>query len=260
MKRWLFVLPLLLLAVRVDAEPPTADDIAARANRAAYYAGDDSRATVHMTITDRQGEKRQRQFVLLRRDAADGGEQKYYLHLEQPADLRRMVLMVHKHLDRDDDRWLYLPASSLVKRIAAGDERSGLAGSHLFYEDISGRSIYKDTHQLVQETDRFYLLKSTPKNPDKVEFSSYTVWIDKKTFLPVKSEYLDRDKRLYRRMEAMEIREIQGLPTVIRSRVEDVLSGGATVSEFSDIKYNINLPDAIFTERALRRPPRELRR
>ncbi len=29
-----------------------------------------------------------------------------------------MTLLVWKHQDRDDDRWLYLPALDLVKRIA----------------------------------------------------------------------------------------------------------------------------------------------
>ena len=44
------------------------------ANLAAYYAGDDGRAEVRMTITDAQGRERRRQFVILRKDNTDGGE------------------------------------------------------------------------------------------------------------------------------------------------------------------------------------------
>ena len=51
-----------------------------------------------------------------------------------------------------------------------------------------------------------------------------------------------------------------GYPTVTRSRVKDLKSGGETVSEFSKIQYNIGLNDKIFTERYLRRPPREVRK
>ena len=57
----------------------------------------------------------------------------------------------------------------------------------------------------------------------------------------------------------IEVVEIQGFPTVTKSRVRDLASGGETVSEFTEIEYNIELDEKIFTERYLRRPPREAR-
>ncbi len=242
------------------AAAPPVDEIIDRANKAAYYAGKDGRAEVKMTITDSQGRKRLRQFVILRRDSEDGGEQQFYVYFKRPSDVRKMVFMVHKYVDRDDDRWLYLPALSLVKRIAATDKRTSFVGSHFFYEDVSGRSPTEDTHELVEETDTYYVIKNVPKDPASVEFSEYTVWIDKKTFMPVKAEYKDKQGRLYRRVEALEIKTIQGYPTVTKSRVSDLLNGGETTSEFFNIKYDIGLSKKIFTERYLRRPPREVRR
>jgi len=260
MKRFIVSLALLLLSAAPALAAMSVDAIVERANTAAYYAGDDGRATVHMTITDAQGRERQREFVILRRDEKDGGEQEFYVYFEKPSDVRKMVFMVHKHIDRDDDRWLYLPALSLVKRIAGSDKRTSFVGSNFFYEDVSGRSINEDTHELVEETEKFYVLKNIPKEPDTVEFSSYTIWIDKKTFMPMKAEYLDKEGRLYRRVEALEVKDIQGFPTVTKSRVEDVLNHEQTVSEFTDIEYNIGLSKEIFTERYLHRPPREVRR
>ncbi len=250
----------VVLAGRPAAAAPPVDEIIDRANKAAYYAGKDGRAEVKMTITDSQGRKRLRQFVILRRDSEDGGEQQFYVYFKRPSDVRKMVFMVHKYVDRDDDRWLYLPALSLVKRIAATDKRTSFVGSHFFYEDVSGRSPTEDTHELVEETDTYYVIKNVPKDPASVEFSEYTVWIDKKTFMPVKAEYKDKQGRLYRRVEALEIKTIQGYPTVTKSRVSDLLNGGETTSEFFNIKYDIGLSKKIFTERYLRRPPREVRR
>ena len=171
-----------------------------------------------------------------------------------------MVFMVHKHIDRDDDRWLYLSKLSLVKRIAGSDKRTSFVGSHFFYEDVSGRSVHEDMHELIEETADHYVVKNTPKNPAEVEFSSYTVWIDKKNYLPLKAEYLDKEGRKYRVVEALEVKDVQGFPTVVKSRVQDLISGGRTVSEFKKIKYNIGLKDKIFTERYLHRPPKEVRR
>lgn len=259
-KHLLLVMGAVLFAHAGTGTAMDVDEIVRRANLAAYYGGDDGKAQVEMTITDSQGRKRQREFTILRRDVTDGGEQKFYVYFKKPTDVRGMVFMVHKKVDTDDNRWLYLPALDLVKRIAASDKRTSFVGSHFVYEDVSGRSPAEDTHELTEETADHLVLKNIPKSPDSVEFSSYTVWIDKKTFLPVKAEYLDKNGKPYRLVEALETKEIAGIPTVAVSRVKDLAAGGETVSKFSDIAYNIGLDDSLFTERYLRRPPREARR
>ncbi len=251
---------LLVLALLVHAEEtPSVDEIIDQANKAAYYSGDDGSAKVKMTITDSQGRTREREFNILRHDVSDGGEQHFYVYFKKPSDVRKMAFLVHKHIDRDDDRWLYLPALDLVKRIAASDKRTSFVGSHFFYEDVSGRGVAEDSHGIVEVTDTHFVIKNIPKDPGSVEFASYTVWIDKNTFMPMKAEYVDKSGNKYREVEALEVEEIQGFPTVTRSRVRDLASDGETVSEFMEIEYNIGLDEKIFTERYLRRPPREAR-
>jgi len=258
MKKLLTTLIVLALASPVFAAP-SVDEIINKANLAAYYAADDGKALVNMVITDSQGRVRKREFTILRKDVEDGGRQLFYVYFKRPSDVRKMVFMVHKNTDRDDDRWLYLPALSLVKRIAASDKRTSFVGSHFFYEDVSGRSPAADNHKLAEETDKFYVLENTPKDPDSVEFSSYRVWINKHSFMPEKAEYTDKQGNLYRRVEAVEIKTIDGYPTVIESKVTDLTDNSFTVSRFSKIRYNIGLTDKIFTERYLHRPPREAR-
>ncbi len=250
---------LMCMASLAAAAVDDVEAIVVKANEAAYYAGDDGKSVVSMTIIDKQGRKRQREFVILRRNKAKGGEQLFYVYFKKPSDVRKMVFLVHKNLDRDDDRWLYLPALDLVKRIAGSDKRTSFVGSHFFYEDVSGRAIDADVHELMETTDKFYVLKNTPKDLESVEFSTYTVWIDKTTYLPMKAEYFDKNNRKYRLVEALEVETIDGFPTVVKSRVQDLASGGETISEFKKIKYNLGLKERIFTERYLRRPPREVR-
>jgi len=239
------------------AEVPSVDEIVNKSNLAAYYQGQDGRSKVHMVITDAQGRTREREFVILRRDEKDGGDQKFYVYFERPPDVRKMVYMVWKHTDKDDDRWLYLPALDLVKRIAASDKRTSFAGSHFLYEDVSGRNINDDTHTLAETTDKYFVLDNVPKDPKSVEFSSFKIWIDRQTFIPVKAEYLDREGKLYRVVEALQVKEIQGFHTVTKSSVKDLRTGGHTVSTFSDIRYDLSLPDKVFSERYLRRAPRK---
>jgi outer membrane lipoprotein-sorting protein len=265
MKQHPFVLVLsltlvALLAGSLTAEELSVEEIVNRANLASYYGGDDGRAEVSMTITDGKGRTRNRDFVILRRDVEDGGDQFFYVYFKKPSDVRKMVFMVHKHIDRDDDRWLYLPAMDLVKRIAASDKRTSFVGSHFLYEDVSGRSIKEDEHRLLESDEQYYVLESTPKDSSSVEFSSYKIWIDKQNFIPMKAEYIDKSGKQYRLVEALKVQDFDGIPTVTVSRISDLVDGSNTQVEMKSIRYNVNLKDDIFTERYLRRPPREVRR
>lgn len=227
--------------------------------KAAYYAGDDGRSQARMMIVDGQGRKQFRQFTILRRDIADNQDQQMLVFFSQPADVRDTVFRVEKHADvsTDDDRWLYLPALDLVKRISAGDKRTSFVGSHFFYEDVSGRAIEEDRFTLVEETADAYRLKAVPKKPDTVEFSHYLVTIDKATHLPMLIEFYDDDDKPYRRVESVKVETVQGFPTVLRSKVSDLNSGGYTLMEFRKPEYNLGLPADIFAERSLRNPPRD---
>lgn len=238
---------------------PAVQEIVNKASAAAYYQAEDGRAKVSMIIADAQGRERSREFVIVRTDInnEDNGEQRFYVFFNRPADVNRTAFMVWKHMEGDDDRWLYLPALDLVKRIAASDERTSFVGSHFFYEDVSGRGPDEDSHVLVEETDNYYVVESTPKNPGNVEFEKYKNWIHKATFIPVKTEYYDAGGEAYRTYTAVKVETIDGHPTVVESRMEDKRIGGTTTMVYSAVDYDIGLPDDIFTERYLRNPPRE---
>lgn len=251
------LLPLLTLAIAGAA--PTVDEIVRKAYEVSYFAGKDGRAEVEMKINDARGGTRVKRFVILRLNG-EGEAQKFYVYFKAPADVRGMAYLVWKHGgERDDDRWLWLSDLNLKKRIAPGDKRTSFVGSDFLYEDVSGRSIREDNHELVETTEELYKVRNTPKQPESVEFAHYFVWIDRKTFLPRKAEYYDRKGKLYRTVEATKVETIQGHPTVIESVAADLVAGTKTTNTFSKVKYDIGLKDRIFAERFLRRPPREVR-
>lgn len=235
------------------------EELVAKANHASYYQGRDGKAKVSMSVIDKQGRERVREFTILRYDVGDekDSDQKMYIYFNRPADINKTVFMVWKHPGKDDDRWLYLPALDLVKRIAASDERTSFVGSHFFYEDVSGRNPEEDAHELIEETKNYYVLKSVPKEKDKVEFSYYKNWIHKTTFLPVKTQFFDKSGKPYRTYEALKVETIDNFPTVTQSRMSDSRIGGHTTMSYRSLKYNLDLPENIFTERYLRNAPRK---
>jgi len=256
---WVFAALTLAPGLAVAAEELSPAEIVKKANHMAYYQGKDGSARVKMTITDEQGRKRDKEFTILRKNMDDQDrEQRFYVYFHQPADESGTVFMVWKHVGKDDDRWLYLPALDVIKRIAASDERTSFVGSDFFYEDVSGRNPDEDNHELVKTDDTYYVVKSTPKpeNKAKVEFDSFTSYIHKSTFIPVSMQF-ERDGKVYREMKTLSVKDIQGYKTSVKSSVKDHNQNSETILEYSAVKYDIGLPDDIFTERYLRNPPRE---
>lgn len=233
------------------------EEVMKKALQAFYYQGYDQRVKAHMEIIDKQGRKRIREFTSLRLNSGDkNGKQKYYIYFNKPTDVKKMVFMVWKNIEQNDDRWLYLPALDLVKRIAASDDRTSFVGSNFYYEDVSGRGLAEDSHNLIDETDQYYILNSTPKNAESVEFSRYKIWIDKNSFIPMKIDYYNNDF-IYRHYETLEMKKIGGYMTVLKAKMQDKRTGGETVISYSSVKYQQNIPQKIFSERYLRKVPKK---
>jgi outer membrane lipoprotein-sorting protein len=258
------LLPLALLGgIPVGAHPQEAlpaHEIVRRSQEAFLSAGEDMRARVVMKLVNKAGKERVRELTMLRKDLGEGN-QKYFVYFHRPADVREMTFMVWKYPGRADDRWLFVPAIELVRRIAADDSRSSFVGSDFTYEDVSGRDLEADTHALVgQETlagRACYAVESVPKEERGAEYRRKVSWIDRENFLPLKEEYYDRRGELYRIFTADQIEEVEGFPTVLRRTMKDVKKEHRTEVTFASVEYNVGLTEELFSERYLRQPPAE---
>jgi hypothetical protein len=237
-------------------------EIMKKSQAAFLYSGKDFKARVMMKLVSKGGQERVREMAMLRKNYGDaGGEQKYFMYFYQPADVKDMTFMVHKHPGRDADRWLFVPAISMVRRIAARDKSSSFVGSDFTYEDISGRNLDDDSHSVVKEEKigarDCTVIKSEPKAGD-VDYSYKLSWIDKANFLPLKEEYYDKRGELARVFTADEIKEVKGHPTVTKRTMKNIQSGHMTEVTFLKADYNVGMEDALFSERYLKQPPKRL--
>ncbi|MEJ2182627.1 MAG: outer membrane lipoprotein-sorting protein [Nitrospirota bacterium] len=246
----------LLLAGSLHAMQ--AGEIIRKSQSAFLSQGEDFKARVVMKLITKDGKERLREMTMLRKNYT-GGEQKYFIYFFRPADVRDMTFMVHKYPGRDDDRWLFVPAINMVRRIAAKDKASSFVGSDFSYEDVSGRDPEEDAHELVREEALngrdCYVVKSTPKAGD-MDWSHKLTWVDKENFLPLKEEYFDRRGEPYRVFTADEVMNVDGFPTVTRRTMRNLRSGHRTEVAFIKTEYNVGIKDSLFSERFLRRPPK----
>lgn len=251
---------MMVLSAGISAQEQNAEELMKQAHLNMYYAGDDGITEVTMKIVNSKGKERLREFAMLRMDLADGGRQNYYTYFKQPHDVSRLTFMVHKMPQETDNRWLYVPAVDLVKRISADDKNSSFVGSDFTYEDVSGRHWTEDNHKLLGEdtyNDRaVYKVESVPKEEYK-GFARKITFIDKEYMLPVREEYYDKKGELERVFTAEKIEVVDGIPTPTLRKIENVKKGQYTTVEFTNIDYNVGVKEDIFTERYLKNPPRE---
>jgi len=259
MSRLLIILFILFLPFKAGALTP--DEVMKKSQTAFLYPGKDFKARVMMKLVSKGGQERVREMTMIRKNFGEtGGDQKYFIYFFQPADVKDMTFMVYKYPKKDDDRWLFVPAISMVRRIAAQDKRSSFVGSDFTYEDVSGRDIEDDTHALTKEEKLgardCYVIKSTPKTAD-VDYSHKLSWIDKAIFLPIKEEYYDRRGELYKTFTADEIKDVKGFPTVTKRTMKNLQSGHTTGVTYIKTDYNLGIEDGLFSERYLKQPPKK---
>ncbi len=254
------VLGLIILSTPVFSQDNQAEQLMKKSHLALYYAADDGIADVLMSIVNSRGKERQREFTMLRRDAQEGGNQYYYTYFKKPHDVSRLTFMVHKVPFETDQRWLYVPAVDLVKRIAADDQTSSFVGSDFTYEDVSGRHWSVDTHRLIGEEvlneRKVYVIESTPKE-EYPGFARKVSYVDQEHFLPLKEEYYDGKGELERVFTAEKIETIDGVPTATLRKMTNVKKDQYTTVAFTNVRYNVGVTDDLFTERYLKNPPRE---
>jgi outer membrane lipoprotein-sorting protein len=254
-----FALGALLQSAPALAQTPDAEALMKDAHLKMYYPGDDGTARVQMTITDKKGKTRERNFVIIRKDFAEGGEQRYFVYFFEPNDVRRTTFMAWKNPDGDDSRWIYVPALDLVKPLSSNDKKSSFVGSDFAYEDVSGRHWSEDTHTFLREEEKAgyqtYVIESVPTQDDY--FAKKTTWIDKASGLVVREEYVDGKGAELKTFESLEIKDEGGYPTATKRRMTTPRKENNTLIEFGSIQYDQGIGEDIFTERYLKSPPRE---
>ncbi len=253
-----------LLSFNANANEISAREIINKGIMAHYYAGRDRVSVGYMRVEDKQGNiLRERRFTQLRYIEGSGNRernQKLYVYFSEPTDMRGTAYLVHKRIGGVDNRWLRLEKLDLIKRIADTDKRTSFVGTDVLYEDISGRHLNDDRHQLVDETKNYWVIKSTPIRKTGSDLAAYKVWIHKKTFLVAKRLCYNHEGKVYRRFKTLKVANIkakdgQRFPTIYEAIVEDSRTGTKTFMKSDKIQYNVGLKPELFSQRILKVPP-----
>lgn len=245
-----------------EAALPEGRTIAERIN--ARDEGESVSRRLLMRMTDRRGQTRERVTIGYRKYY--GAEKRTVIFYESPRNIRNTGFLTYDYPDagRDDDQWLYLPATRKVRRISASDRGDYFLGTDLTYEDIkleSRVSLEDYTYKTVgvEEIDghRCYVMETTPVSDEVSRELGYgaggRMWVDAEIWIVRQGFRTDVNGNPLKTVHSRDIRQVDGIWTTHRIEVENHKTGHSTVFEFSEIDYATGVDDDLFTERALKR-------
>ena len=184
---------------------------------------------------------------------------------KKPASVKNTRFLQVENKDRDDDKWIYLPALKRVRRISSSQGSDSFMGSDFSYDDMSSREVDEDTHELLKEEKlgkyECFVVKSTPKKADDSQYKYRISWISKEHFLPIKIEMYDKkDGKLQKLMTAEQnIKKIDNIWTIFKTtmtnlednhKTELYVKQGKKGNAF--IEYNKKVSSKRFSQRFLK--------
>lgn len=222
--------------------------------------GRDSSAEIRMRLFDRQGRVRERAMTMVTKRGVGAQGDKTLIRFTYPNDIKHTAFLVWEHQDKDDERFLFLPALGRVRRIAGAEKQESFVGSDLSYEDMAGRKLSDYTYTFVSEqatwttpdgkTHAVWHIESTAVEPG-VEYPKSRSMIAKDSLVLLHAELLNRRGERAKVFDVTRLEMVDGFWTARGVVVVNERDKTRTELDTTSIRYNLGLGDEAFSRREL---------
>ena len=217
--------------------------------------GDDRHSIMKMTLINKRGRQRIREVENYSKDY--GKDKKTVMVFKQPADVKGTAFLSwdYDDLEKDDDKWLYMPAMKKVRRISGSSTNEYFMGTDFTYDDMGDRNVDEDIHTLLGNDEingrACWKVESIPVDK-KDMYTRKVVWVDQEAHFSLKTEFYDKDGllKIYR---ALDFERQDKFWTVFRSEMDNVSRDHKTIMETSSMKYDTGIKGSLFKVSTLQR-------
>lgn len=249
-KIFLILLSVCLLGTtEILAQTPTGRDVMLRVKN--RPDGETRQSEMELTLVKKNGNKRVRKLTSWAMD--EGPDCKKVMYFTYPGDVKGTGFLTwdYDDMNRDDDKWLYLPAMKKTRRISGASSKTDyFMGTDFTYGDMGGRNVDEDKHELLRQEERdghrCWVVRSVPV--DKREVYSYKVsWVRQDCDVVVYAEYYDKNNALHRVFKASNICQVQGFWTTLTLEMTNVQTGHSTLMTMQNPRYDTSINKSLFT-------------
>ncbi len=211
--------------------------------------GEDRMNIWQMTLIDKKGRKRMRKAIFYSKDY--GEDTKSLIYFQEPGDIRGTGFLSYEYESpqKDDDRWLYLPALKKVRRISGTSNNDYFMGTDFIYDDMGKRRVDDDVHTLLKLEDlggqQCWVIESVPKDKSYL-YSKKISWILKDSLGEARIEYYDRRGPLMKVLTVPVQRKQDGFWTAFKMEMDNIQEKHKTIIETIEVRYNQGIKDSFF--------------
>lgn len=255
-----FIASLLSVLVPQYSYALTADEIAMRVDQ--RDDGDRGTAKIEMVLIDSQGQKRIREMQKFEMDM--GKDTHSAIFFTAPADVRDSAFLTYDYAssDKDDDQWLYLPELHKTKRIVSSDKSNAFMGSDFTYADMTKRVVADYRYRIVKESSvndhPVWIMESIPKTAktrDETGYAKSYMFVRQDNFVVIRAMHMQTDGKI-KYMDVRKLEQIDGIwvaTEIGMTTKKNKATLHQTLMRFSDIHFNQNFDDNLFTVHRIER-------
>ncbi len=163
-------------------------------------------------------------------------------------------------LKRRNEIWNWIPAVQRVIKIPPSMMMQPWMGSNFTNDDlVRESSIVEDYTQKLMGEEQIegydcYKIQLLPKPEAGVVWGKVIMWISKKNYLELKTEYYDEDSTLVKYMTGSEVKDMGGrtLPSHWEMIPVDK-PGEKTILDYESLEFNVNIKPSFFSEQNMKR-------
>ena len=139
----------------------------------------------------------------------------------KPTNIKNTALLSYAKKDDDTIQWLYLPAFKSVKQLSTEEKNKSFMGSDFSVADIAGRQVNQDRHEMIKEDDKFFYIRSIPKDKNDV-YSKLEIVVSKSIYVPLKIDFFDKRGKLLKTLTNSKVKKVKGMYVITKSKMENV--------------------------------------
>lgn len=214
--------------------------------------------SVRMILSDASGKNERRAFQMW--TGQSGESSRSLIRFERPASIAGTALLSVQRSGGGQDNWLYVPALSQVRRVAASDRKQSFVQSEFTIEDITvARDLKNRVYTVLGEvnwSDRLCIqVEDRPRTEAAAKMSGYgrvVLYVDKEHFVVHRVDFYDHAGALLKVLRAQNLVKVGDKWRFDVAIMTNLQSGSSTTMQVTSRSTEV-VDESIFSPSGLDR-------
>jgi hypothetical protein len=251
----LLTITMFMLAITSHAQP---DAAALMSKSRDLTLMGSMKATIHMSITEKNGSSRNRTIEMTTK-TYPGSQEKRLIRFLEPADVKGTSMLIIDNTSSQDELWIYLPALKKVRRIVSTEKGRSFMSSEFTNADMSSPVLADFRHSFAggSGANNEWIIESVPVSPDKADENGYSKkvsYLSTNDYTIKKMEFYNFDNELFKRIIIKAVFPLSEGRYIIKDmEADNLLNGRKSEIVMTNILTGVQIDDSVFSLQNLER-------